>query len=259
MATTAAARGWGQGWPRDRSKDTVVVKAGGIKVRVHRDIAELVALLIDETVRRGYNLDGTADDWGYAGRYIAGTSTPSNHSWGLALDLNATSNPQASNLVTDMPSWMPALWGRYGFGWGGNYVRSKKDAMHYEYMDTPAMAAFHTDLARRELAQPAPAPAPVEEPEPKEEAAEMAHMITDGTRYAKIDDFFARTLTGEQLDLAKFLVPQDKWIRVDAAAYDKFLSGLVDLTYSSGPGAASPADASTADAVVAELARRLSS
>lgn len=256
MAASAASRGWGAGWPKDRSKDTVAVKAGGIKVRVHKQIAELVGLLLDETVRRGYALDGTADDWGYAGRYIAGTSTPSNHSWGLALDLNATSNPQSSKLITDMPSWMPALWGRYGFRWGGNYVRSKKDAMHYEYMDTPAMAAFHTDLARRELAQPDPAPTP--EPEPEEEDAEM-HLITDGTRYAKIDSFFFITLTGPQLDLVKFLTPQDKWVKVDAAGYDLFLSGAVDLTHSLGPGGTSPTDASTAAAVVAEMARRLSS
>ena len=41
---------------------------------------------------------------------------------------------------TDMPEWMPALWKLYGVPVGGDYS-SRQDAMHYEFMGTPADAA----------------------------------------------------------------------------------------------------------------------
>jgi hypothetical protein len=46
-----------------------------------------------------------------------------------------------------MPTWMPPLWNQFGFRWGGTYS-SKKDAMHYEFMGTPADAAHHTARAQ---------------------------------------------------------------------------------------------------------------
>ena len=56
---------------------------------------------------------------------------------GLAVDLNSLANPMGSRLVTDMPRWMPKLWTGHGFAWGGAYT-GRKDAMHYEYVGTPA-------------------------------------------------------------------------------------------------------------------------
>lgn len=100
-------------------------------------------------MRRGYRLvPGWC--WGYACRKIAGSSSWSNHAWGLAVDLNAPKNPMTSRLVTDMPSWMPALWKSYGFRWGGDYS-GKKDAMHYEFMGSVTDAKAQTERARREL------------------------------------------------------------------------------------------------------------
>ena len=123
----ASARGWGQGWPAQRVKDMVRVEAGGIRVSVHRGIAPVIAHLLDTTVERGYEL---RPDWcwGYASRAIAGTQRPSNHSWGLAVDLNAPRNPLGSKLVTDMPSWLPRLWAQWGFRWGGSYS-GRKDCL----------------------------------------------------------------------------------------------------------------------------------
>jgi hypothetical protein len=124
---------------------------GGIRLLVHKEIAPLVALLLDATAEGGYQLDKTPDDWGYANRPITGTTNvPSNHSWGLAVDLNATRNPYGPTLITNMPAWMPELWADYGFRWGGDYT-SNKDAMHYEYMGTPEQAKRHTERAEKEL------------------------------------------------------------------------------------------------------------
>lgn len=109
---------------------------GGVRLRVHRQIAPLVQYLLEETERRGYRLR-VGQCWGYANRPIKGSTVPSNHSWGLAVDLNAPTNPMGEDLVTDMPPWMPALWRAWGFTWGGSY-RGRKDPMHYEWLGTHA-------------------------------------------------------------------------------------------------------------------------
>lgn len=132
---SAAERGWGPGWPNDNSGKMRVVRAGGVAVSVHRGIAPLVDWLLGETVRRGYQ-PRHGECWGFANRAIRGSNKPSNHSWGLAVDINAPANPMGSKLVTDMPDWMPELWKSKGFRWGGDY-RTRPDAMHYEFMGSP--------------------------------------------------------------------------------------------------------------------------
>ncbi len=161
---TAAQRGWGAGWPScggAKAAGTAVVTAevSGTRMSVHKRIARLVDLLIDTSERRGYRLI-PGQCGGYNCRPIGGTSSPSNHSWGLAVDLNWQRNPMRRPLTTDIPAWMVALWNRYGFAWGGHYT-STPDAMHFEFMGTPAQADAMTALALRELTgAPAPAAAP---------------------------------------------------------------------------------------------------
>ena len=156
------AKGWGGGYPQDRSHDMAKVRAdrSGTAVNVHKRIAQLVDLLLDETERRGYRLV-QAQCGGYNNRPIKGTSKPSNHSWGLAIDLNWQRNPENFHGVvkTDLPPWLPKLWGRYGFAWGGNYRGQHKDPMHLEFMGSPDDADDMTAAARRDLAATTPAPA----------------------------------------------------------------------------------------------------
>jgi hypothetical protein len=140
---TAEARGWGPGWRADRGSEQVKVSRGGATPAaawVHRGIAPLVA----EGLRR------TEDEAGYDVRMLGGfvnrairgsTTKPSNHSWGLAIDINWDRNPMVSgSLVTDLPPQVVAIWKSLGFGWGGDY-RTRKDAMHFEFAGTPAQAA----------------------------------------------------------------------------------------------------------------------
>lgn len=165
-ALTAAQKGWGPGWPVNRSADmaTVQAKRSGVKLVVHKRIARLVRLLVDVTEAHlpdGYPLH-PGWCWGFASRPIRGTEryrdgvlvggVPSNHSWGLACDFNAPNNPFTGALHTDMPAWMPALWNRYGFAWGGAYTSGNVDPMHYEFMGSPDDADKMTALAYRELA-----------------------------------------------------------------------------------------------------------
>jgi D-alanyl-D-alanine carboxypeptidase len=148
----ATDRGWGQGWPHCQTDKIVplTVKRCSFPAGVRREIKELATILLEETERRGYHLH-PGWCWGFSCRPITGTTTvPSNHSWGLALDINAPSNPYGPVLHTDMPSWMPRLWARYGFRWGGTYS-GNKDAMHFEYVKSRSSVARYTRKARREL------------------------------------------------------------------------------------------------------------
>src|SRR5688572_21604509 len=83
---TAAARGWGEGWPTDNSSKMTIVRAGGVAMSVRAEIGPLVEWLVNDTVARGYVLRH-GECWGFCNRPIRGTRRPSNHSWGLAVDL----------------------------------------------------------------------------------------------------------------------------------------------------------------------------
>jgi hypothetical protein len=151
---SADARGWGPGFPHCQTGKIVTLNVAGVTfpAGARKEIHELVTLLVEETENRGYRLhDGWC--WGFDCRAITGTSTPSNHSWGLAFDINAPHNPLTDDGVThtDMPSWMPNLWNSYGFRWGGDYSGSRRDSMHYEFMGTPNEARAITARARKEL------------------------------------------------------------------------------------------------------------
>jgi hypothetical protein len=172
----AHAKGWGPGWPScgainggsirplrlERSGTSI---AGG----VHANITELFALIGNEIERQGYRfVPGWC--WGAECRAISGSSTPSNHSWGLAVDINAPTNPYTSTTQHDIPNWAFALLRSYGFGLGADYS-GKRDYMHAEFMGTPQDAALMTGLARRSLGgivipTPAPTPAPTPKPAP---------------------------------------------------------------------------------------------
>lgn len=144
MATTAAERGWGPGWPVDRRREMVRVSSSGISLWVNAGIAPLVGHLLDRTAAGGYALR-PGECWGYACRPIRGSSRPSNHSWGLAVDLNSRTNPMGSALVTDLPRSVVEVWKSFSFRWGGDYT-GRKDAMHFEFMGTPHDALL---LSRR--------------------------------------------------------------------------------------------------------------
>jgi hypothetical protein len=141
----AQARGWGTGWPNAQEDKMVVVAAAGVRVRVRREIAGLVKTLMLCTAARGYRFKVGAC-WGFANRAIRGTRTPSNHSWGLALDWNSQDNPQARPLTTDLPPDVVHDWESCGFYWGGRYTRALPDPMHFEYVHSPGNVA--ADLQR---------------------------------------------------------------------------------------------------------------
>jgi hypothetical protein len=153
----ADARGWGKGWPNCQISKIVPLKVGGTPFPggVRREIHNLLELLLTETEKRGYKLHDPGC-WGFACRAIKNpdgslTNTPSNHSWGLAIDVNAPTNVFGGSTHT-IPGWMPDLFNRYGFRWGGDYSGTK-DWMHFEFMGTREDAQVLDAKAEKELGE----------------------------------------------------------------------------------------------------------
>lgn len=96
---------------------------------------------LQDLAATGYDISTVA---GYNVREIAGTNTPSQHSWGNAIDINADQNPNRNDNVkiTNLPDNISDLAAKWGLSWGGDW-KTKKDTMHFEWTGvvTPAMAA----------------------------------------------------------------------------------------------------------------------
>lgn len=76
---------------------------------------------------------GTPDDWSYVNRTVRGEEAKSNHAFGLAIDVNALSNPLGT--AGDMPAEVVEQWEIEGGAWGGRW--SRPDPMHFETHLTP--------------------------------------------------------------------------------------------------------------------------
>lgn len=169
----ARTKGWGPGWPNCQSSKMARAKApGGAAAQVRKEIVALVETLFEITELEGYKLKA-ASTGGYNCRAIAGTRTASNHSWGLAVDLNWNDNPYSLIFKSDIPPAVVHAWEQAGFYWGGRY-RVRKDAMHFEYLGSPSNVARDLKIAKARLASlrgpvkpPTPKPPVVTPPAPK--------------------------------------------------------------------------------------------
>ncbi len=83
-----------------------------------------------EVVKRGLAKEIHADEYAgcYYPRFIAGSSSLSNHSFGLALDFNVPGNQRGT--VGEMNREVVSIFKYWGFGWGGDW--SFTDPMHFE-------------------------------------------------------------------------------------------------------------------------------
>lgn len=150
-----SSKGWGPGWPNcqtDKIKPHPLFPGG-----VHRNIEELVNLLVAEMERRGFQFMKPGC-WGYGCRGTktssgSTTGTPSVHSWGLAIDINAPRNvfgaDKSTSEIATKHRWVVKLMRAYGFYWLGPPI---KDWMHFHFAGTPADAKRMTRKARRNLA-----------------------------------------------------------------------------------------------------------
>lgn len=124
--------------PCDPSDMVTIQVFGGKNLQVQSDIAPIIERISDAWEAQGAAKYVVKSIGGYVCRPITGTTNKiSNHSYGLAIDINPQENPYISNPgnmpeeeYTDMPVSFRQLWTNEGFGWGGNWT-SKKDAMHF--------------------------------------------------------------------------------------------------------------------------------
>ncbi|WP_328530779.1 M15 family metallopeptidase [Nocardioides sp. NBC_00368] len=101
------------------------------------------------------------DDWGFAPRSVRGSSTPSNHSSGTAVDVNATKHPLGiRNTMHGMRTWLLKNMSIRYFSskrpnvirWGGEYV-NRADEMHLEVRPGVSMAEME-QVAKRLMKSP---------------------------------------------------------------------------------------------------------
>jgi hypothetical protein len=99
-------------------------------VTCHQDLFPQLRAALLEVQQRG--LASAIHPGEYAGcyypRFIANTTTLSNHSFGLALDLNTPGNQRGT--VGEIDRDVVAIFKRWGFAWGGDWRWT--DPMHFE-------------------------------------------------------------------------------------------------------------------------------
>jgi hypothetical protein len=85
---------------------------------------------LEEVIRRGLADKIHPDEYAgcYYPRFIAGSSTLSNHAFGLALDLNVPGNGRGT--VGEMDRGVVDAFKQFGFAWGGDWGYT--DPMHFE-------------------------------------------------------------------------------------------------------------------------------
>lgn len=165
-----ALAGWESTYIASNTQPVAGLKAGTL--RTHVGAEALFEGFLDEVSANGYRI---RDASGYSFRCTDGSggwSCPSgdptdlsNHAWGLAIDINASTNPIRSYasingqtacmtpIQTDMPQWViqtAEKWGLYwgGYGWNSGCPSTatqrsvvSRDAPHFEFRGTPQQAA----------------------------------------------------------------------------------------------------------------------
>lgn len=157
---SAGSRGWGVGWPNCQAHRMSAIRGGGVRIAVRNEIAPIVRELLNYAENKlGYEIK-SGQTGGFNCRPIGGTSTASNHSWGLAVDVNWQSNPMSRRFVSDLPPKLVTAFWQCGFYWGGWYNGGTYDSMHFEYTGRPGDAERHLRIAQALNAPAVVAPAP---------------------------------------------------------------------------------------------------
>lgn len=118
------------------NNDMVKVSAFGTTFKIYKGLLPSVQRIdakwrqMDPSYKIPMTVKDKSDMGGFVCRNIAGKKTLSYHAYGLAIDINPSTNPYSSTLKTDMPSAFIKLWTDEGWGWGGKW-EGNKDAMHF--------------------------------------------------------------------------------------------------------------------------------
>jgi ABC-type amino acid transport substrate-binding protein len=99
-------------------------------VTCHRALFPQLRAALEEVVARGLAAEIHPGEYAgcYYPRFIAGSTTLSNHSFGLALDMNVPGNGRGT--VGEFDREVVDIFKQWGFAWGGDW--SYTDPMHFE-------------------------------------------------------------------------------------------------------------------------------
>jgi hypothetical protein len=116
------------GWVNSHITTEVVPILGS--VTCNRAIFPQLEAALGEIVARGLADEIHPDEYAgcYYPRFIAGSTTLSNHAFGLALDLNVPGNQRGT--VGQIDRDVVDIFKSWGFGWGGDW--NYTDPMHFE-------------------------------------------------------------------------------------------------------------------------------
>lgn len=100
------------------------------EVRCHKAMLPQLRAALTEIVDKGLADEIHPDEYAgcYYPRYIAGSTSLSLHSFGIAVDLNVPGNQRGT--VGEIDREVVAIFKSWGFGWGGDW--SYTDPMHFE-------------------------------------------------------------------------------------------------------------------------------
>lgn len=132
-----------------------------VKVTIRSEIAPLLVELMRFWHAEVEPIDRLpVDDWGYAFRAVRGSTSPSFHSAGIAVDVNATQHPlgRRGTLTRDQVARLTAKADQLGLRLGANYS-GRVDEMHAEVIVSRERALRLVAALQRDPGSPAP-PAP---------------------------------------------------------------------------------------------------
>lgn len=98
------------------------------KIYCNRDIVEPLKSAFKNLINRGYVNELTTWDGCFNIRSTRGATSPSLHSWGLAIDVNASWNKLGK--VPSLSEGFVKCFTDAGFDWGGKF--SRIDGMHFQ-------------------------------------------------------------------------------------------------------------------------------
>jgi hypothetical protein len=112
--------------------DLVSVQSpSGVRFTVARSAAPQFTSFLSDLEGSGYKLN-QQNSGGYNPRNIAGTNTPSQHSFGLAIDVNSDLNQRGATTASNLPANTADLAAKHGLTWGGGWSGDTRDPMHFE-------------------------------------------------------------------------------------------------------------------------------
>ena len=122
-----------------------------MNITVHKKLAAEFKAIFEDMAKIKFRIKAS-ETYTYVWKNIIGTSTVSQHSYGAAIDINASDNPCFYNTNVDVSNGYGAyqpgknqfsvtkkvikIWKEHGFYWGGDW-RGKKDTMHFSYTEKP--------------------------------------------------------------------------------------------------------------------------